>query len=273
MGNRPDQMWNGDLYEASTALHFAVVIRNVRLTKTLLDMKANITIPCSTLLWRTIDSEELLQKVSYFQRVFKDYFCHFGPAFPMFLAFLQNDADTCKLLVEHGAGREAMIIDSDTDSNVMSILHFAAADPTADCRQWQCLFDRFREYIDEPGPRRYKLTPLHVALMSNCIQGMQIVVETRADKEARNSASHTPLSMGIMGHPSHANADSGTFEKHTRCLRKFVDLGGSVNPEGDSSLGIAVQHYARFPVDNPLMRQVIYFLLEHHVDINRPLFD
>ncbi|KAG5915806.1 hypothetical protein E4U61_004267 [Claviceps capensis] len=117
-----DQMWNDNSYKASTALHFAVVIRKVRLTKTLLDMKASLTIPCSTLLWRTIVSEELLQKVSYFQRVFKGYFCHFGPVFAIFLAFLQNHADMYKLLVEHGAGREDMIIDSDTDPKVMSIL-------------------------------------------------------------------------------------------------------------------------------------------------------
>ncbi|CCE31777.1 uncharacterized protein CPUR_05632 [Claviceps purpurea 20.1] len=259
-----DQPLAGDLFDASTALHFAVFAGNLRLTKTLLDMKASLTIPCSAPLLKTMDLEELSRKVSYFQHVLNGYFWPFGAAFPIFLAFLQSDTDMCELLIERGAGREAMIVGPDNDSKVFSILHFAAVDTTADNRQWQCLFDSFRDYIDEPCPGNHKYTPLHLALWSGCTQGMQIAVEAGADKEAKASASRTPLFMGIMGIPRRTNA-----EEHTRCFRKFVELGASVNPEGTSLLETAVRSYAISPADYSLMRHVIDFLLEHHVDINR----
>ncbi|CCE31798.1 uncharacterized protein CPUR_05653 [Claviceps purpurea 20.1] len=259
------------MYETSTALHFAVLLGNMRLTKTILDMKASLTIQCSPVLWRSMGSKELSRKVEYFRRVLNGLFNPSGPVFPLFLAFLQGDTGMCELLVEHGAGREAIIVDSDTDPKAMSILHFAAADPTTDYRQWRCLFDRFREHIDEPSPQLARYTPLHIALKTGCTQGMQIAVESGADKESRSDVLHTPLSLGIQELKFQWNMDSRTFEEHMRCLRKFVDLGASVNPEGDSPLGIAMRPYMLDPVNYPLMRHVIYFLLEHHVDINRPL--
>ncbi|KAG5914249.1 hypothetical protein E4U61_005955 [Claviceps capensis] len=257
-----DQM----VYGTSTALHFAVFLGNVRLTTTLLDMKSSLTITCSPLLWRSMGSEQLLLRFGYFLQVLGEY--DFGPAFPIFLAFLQSDPGMCKLLMEHGAGREAMIFDFDTNPIVMSILHFAAADTTTNYRQWKCLFEGFREYIDEPCPRSAQLTPLHVALKSGCTQGMQIAVESGADKEARDAASRTPLSIGITAIPHDRRADSRTFERRTMCFRKFVELGASVNPDGDSVLVLAAKFYAPHPVDHRLMRHLISFLLEHHADVH-----
>ncbi|CCE32457.1 uncharacterized protein CPUR_06317 [Claviceps purpurea 20.1] len=251
----------------STALHFAVFLGNMRLTKTLLDMKASLKIPCSNLLRELLGSEEVLLRVSFFHSVF--WSLRFGSAFPIFLAFIQSHPDMCKLLLDHGAGREAMIVYLHGDPKAMSILHFAAADPTTDYRQWQCLFDGFREYIDEPCPRESRCTPLHVALVNGCIQGMQIAVESGADKESKNGVSHTPLSSGIRGLPL-LIVDPRPFEEHMRCLGKFVDLGGSVNPDGDSLIGFAVQRYAVFRVQRPELRHLISFLVEHHADINRP---
>ncbi|CCE31808.1 uncharacterized protein CPUR_05663 [Claviceps purpurea 20.1] len=252
----------------STALHFAVFLENMRLTETLLDIKASLEIPCSNLLQQLLGSEEVLLRVSYFRSIF----CRnlrFGSAFPIFLAFLQSNPDMCKLLVEHGAGREAMIVYLHGDPKAMSILHFAAADQTTDYRQWQCLFDGFREYIDEPCPRESQSTPLHVALITGCTQGMQIAVETGADKESRDGASRTPLSSGIMEFSHCTVAEPTPFEERMMCLRKFVNLGGIVNPDGASLLGFAVQRYVLFPTYRPDLRHVIHFLLEHHVDINR----
>ncbi|KAG5914346.1 hypothetical protein E4U61_005870 [Claviceps capensis] len=259
------------MYEMSTALHFAVFLGNMRLTKTLLDMKASLAIPCSDLLQESMGSMEVLRRVIYFHRVFRDV--PFGSTFPIFLAFIKSDHVMCKLLIEHGAGREAMVVYFLGEPQAMSILHFAAADRTTDYRQWQCLFDRFCEYIDEPCPRAFRSTPLHVALINGCTQGMQIAVETGADKESRDGASQTPLYLGILGIPHYKIADPKPFEEHTRCLRKFVDLGGSVNPDGDSLIGLVVKRYALFPVESPHMRPLIYFLLEHHADINKTLVE
>ncbi|CCE34717.1 uncharacterized protein CPUR_08653 [Claviceps purpurea 20.1] len=242
------------IHEMSTALHFAVFLGNMRLTKTLLDMKASLAIPCSDLLQESMGSTEVLRRVIYFHRVFRDV--PFGSTFPIFLAFIKSDHVMCKLLIEHGAGREAMIDYLQGDSKAMSILHFAAADPTADYRQWRCLFDGFREYIDEPCPRDSQSTPLHIALINGCTQGMQIAVETGADKESRDGIPHYKI------------ADPKPFEEHTRCLRQFVDLGASVNPDGDSLIGLIVKRYALFPGEGPQMRPLIYFLLERHADIN-----
>ncbi|CCE31830.1 uncharacterized protein CPUR_05685 [Claviceps purpurea 20.1] len=255
----------GDLYVASTALHFAVFMGNVRLTKTLLDMEASLTIACSPLLWRSMGSEDVLRRVRYFHHVFEDL--HFGSAFSIFLAFIQSHPDMCKLLVDHGAGREAMIVNFHGEPKVMSILHFAAADPTRDYRHWQCLFGGFREYIDEPCPRESQSTPLHIALVNGCTQGMQIAVESGADKEARDRASRTPLYIGVLGILPDTRWDPRTLQERTVCFRKFVELGASVDPEGDSLLLHTVRLDVPHPLHRRLIRHLIYFLLEHHADI------
>ncbi|CCE31791.1 uncharacterized protein CPUR_05646 [Claviceps purpurea 20.1] len=261
------------MYKTSTALHFAVVLGNMRLVETLLDVKASPTIPCRRLdlLLESMGSEEVLRRDSYFQSVFRKV--RFIAVFPIYLAFLKNDPHMCKLLVKHGAGREAKIIPHHifcfSDFRAMSILHFAAADPTKDYRQWQCLFDGFGEYIDEfCGPSYFNGTPLHVALKSGCTQGMHLAVESGADKEAENVHSSTPLYEGIPEIPYCTTDYQKTFEKPITCLRKFVELGASVNPEGDSVLMIAVGIYASNPVNQPNMRELIYFLLDHHADVH-----
>ncbi|CCE31799.1 uncharacterized protein CPUR_05654 [Claviceps purpurea 20.1] len=250
--------------DTSTALHVAVFFGNVRLTKTLLDMKASLTIPCPTLSWASMGTQQLRIRFAYFQKVIENW-RHVSPVFPIFLAFLKSDTDMCKLLLEHGAGREAMILGTETGPQVMSILHFAAADPTTDYRQWQCLFERFREYIDEPSPQMDAPAPLHVALRAGCTQGMQIAVEFGADKEARNGFSHTPLSSFAL---ETTDEHPVTFEERTVCIRKFVELGASLESEVDSLLLIAVQSYIPDPLDYPLTRNLIDFLLERRADIH-----
>ncbi|CCE29378.1 uncharacterized protein CPUR_03071 [Claviceps purpurea 20.1] len=198
------------MYETSTALHFAVFLGNVRLTETLLDMKASLTIPCSAPLWELMGTEELLLRVSYFQSILEYYLSSYHCAFPIFLAFLQSDPEMCKLLVDHGAGREATI------NNNVFLTGFAKTSMS-------------------PAPKISQCTPLHVALFNGCTQGMQIALETGAAKESKNSDSRTPLYVCALGmkdfKESIKKADSRTIEEHMRCFRKFVELGGSVNPE------------------------------------------
>lgn len=63
---------------------------------------------------------------------------------------------------------------------------------------------------------------------------------SQADKDAMNSDQSTPLAMAILEFPSHVVQDLEKFEEHMMCFRKFLDLGRSVNPEGDSLLALAV---------------------------------
>ncbi|CCE31796.1 uncharacterized protein CPUR_05651 [Claviceps purpurea 20.1] len=261
------------MYDDSTALHFAIILGNMHLTETLLEMGASLKTHCSPLLWESLDSKELMARLNYFHSIFEEYEFFLSGVFPILLAFLQSDSDMCQLLVDHGAGREAMTVYSHGHSKVMSILHFAAADCTTDHRQWQCLFDGFREYIDEPCPRSSKCTPLHVALENGCTQGMQIAVECGADKESINGYQYTPLAMAILRFPVHIIQDPKRFEEHVMCFRKFVDLGGSVNPEGDSLLALAVQLFASGPSEYSHMKQLIYFLLEHHADVDGTILE
>ncbi|CCE31803.1 uncharacterized protein CPUR_05658 [Claviceps purpurea 20.1] len=147
-----------DLYEASTALHFAIVSRNMRLTETLLDMKASLRIPGLPLLWKSKGSKKLLRRFRYFQQIFEG--CSLGLAFPIFMAFLQSDSDMCKLLIAHGAGSEATLVNTITGPKAISILHFAAADLTTKNRQWQCLFHGFN--LTAPAPELP--SPLYLVL-------------------------------------------------------------------------------------------------------------
>ncbi|CCE31792.1 uncharacterized protein CPUR_05647 [Claviceps purpurea 20.1] len=261
------------MYDESPALHFAIILGNMRLTETLLDMGASLEAHCSPLLWESLGSKEFMPRFDYFHSIYGDFDFSLGPMFPIFLAFLQLDSDMCQLLVDHGVGREAVTVEWDGISSrttSMSILHFAAVDCTTDYRQWQCLFDGFREYIHEPCPRDSKCTPLHVALVNGCTQGMQILVESGADKVAKNDDQQTPLAMAIQLFDSNQNSER--IEEYVMCFRKFVDLGGSVNPEGDL-LAFAMQLFARQPNDQPNLEELIYFLLKPHADMDGTILE
>ncbi|KAG5921473.1 hypothetical protein E4U61_006681 [Claviceps capensis] len=226
LGSLLAQDWS--LYKVSTALHWAIWLSNVRLTKTLLGNGASPRIPCSAVLFEL--PEQFSQRLMYFRRVFVGF--EFGQAFPIFLAFLRREPDIFEVLLNHGADPEAAI-EYDDQSNdgiveSISILHFAAADRAPDFGQLERLFDRFREHINQPCTIA-GLTPLHVALKSGSTRGMQIAVKAGADKEARNAYLLTPLVMGVQ-QLRDLSANAAIFEEHTRCLREFVDLGGNLNP-------------------------------------------
>lgn len=179
---------------ALTALGIGVALGNVPLVESLLDEGARHDIPCSIMSSSLPQSLRFRYRVRYFKEVFKDYF-RSDNALPIFLAFLRTDLDMCHCLLERGVERDAMIVGSGPHSTRISILHFVAADPTRECGQWRFFYDRFREHINEPCTAM-NLTPLHVAMMSGCVQGVYDTLEYGADKEARNVDLQTPIMMG-----------------------------------------------------------------------------
>ncbi|KAG5918391.1 hypothetical protein E4U61_001804 [Claviceps capensis] len=255
-------------YERSTALHYAVVLRNLCVTQKLLDMGARHDIPCSGVgwVWKATQSPRLMQRIDQFKGILEVCF-RLSSWMPIFLAFIQSDQQMGQLLLEHGAGREAVILRAyGGQMGRVSILHFAAADTTRDIDQWQLFFDAFREYINEPCARLSD-SPLHVALSTGCIQGMQLAVQTGADMEKRNALLETPLTKGVQK-LRFLDTSIGALQRHITCLRRFVELGGSVNPEGDSLLVSAVRYYRENPIVCPDVRVLIDFFLDHGADIN-----
>lgn len=207
-----------------------------------------------------------MRRLNHFESVFWAD-CAFGQWFPIFLAFMQNDSAMANLLLDRGAGHEAMIAQSCTGSTShISILHFAAADTTEVIFRWRFLFERFREYKNERCTEDND-TPLHIALKCGCIQGMQAAVETGADMEARNASLLTPLAalvrqLGIV------YRQDGTIQNHTRCLREFVKLGASVNPDGDSVLAESIEQYRANPAMWPDVVLIIDFFVDQGADPN-----
>lgn len=183
-------------YESSTAFNMAVALGNVSLAVKLLEMGAHHDIPCSTVDW-ILAQPRTLWRIGYFQRVLAPFkVIWLGKNFPLYMAFMKGDVHMCQLLLERGFDRVAMIVGSKHSDRLfrISILHIVAADPITDYGQWRFFYDRFREHINEPC-MEMNLTPLHVAMMSGCGQGVHNALETGADKEARNSDMQTPKMM------------------------------------------------------------------------------
>lgn len=191
------------MYASTSALNIAVVLGNIRLTMELLKIGARHDIPCTTVDWllaqpRTVGrivQPRMVERIEYFRGIFQPYFV-FGQAFPLYLAFMKGNVHMCQLLLERGVERYAMVVEYDFGATFMlvSILHVVAADPTTNGNQWRFFFDRFREQINEPCSNM-RLTPLHVAMLSGCDQGVRNALEAGANEEARNSAMQTPGMM------------------------------------------------------------------------------
>ncbi|CCE27139.1 uncharacterized protein CPUR_00611 [Claviceps purpurea 20.1] len=251
------------LDESSTALHHAVSVGNLRVAEKLLDMGARHDISCLGARWVW---EGYIRRLNHFENVFRAD-CIFGQWLPIFLAFMQDDSAMARLLIDRGAGHEAMIANSCTGSTThISILHFAAVDTTEAIFQWRFLFERFREYKNERCTEEND-TPLHIALKCGCIQGMQAAVETGADMEARNTSLLTPLAA-VVRQLGIVYTEDGTIQNHMRCLREFVKLGASVNPDGDSVLADSIEHYWANPAMWPDMMLIINFFVDQGADPN-----
>ncbi|CCE30150.1 uncharacterized protein CPUR_03998 [Claviceps purpurea 20.1] len=257
-------------FETSTALHLAVVKRNWRIANRLLEMGARLDIPCSGDRWfwcaTGSDVYEPWARLRYFGALFEGESA-FGPWFPLFLAFFQNDPITAEALITQGASRDAMMITSqDGTASRISILHFAAADTSVNLDEWRFLFDAFPEHINEVCTEK-NITPLQAALRSGCIQGMKILVQNGADTEANPGSSRTPL-VELVDRLRFIDPLSTRLQRHLTCLWEFVRLGANVNPDGDSVLVSAILYFMSSPVNYGDAKRVIDLLLEHGADPN-----
>ncbi|KAG5917440.1 hypothetical protein E4U61_002735 [Claviceps capensis] len=257
-------------FETSTALHLAVVRRNWRIANRLLEMGARLDIPCSGHRWfwcvTRSDDYEPWARLRHFGATLEGE-STFGPWFPLFLAFLQNDPITAEALITQGASRDAMIITSqDGTTSRIPILHFAAADTSVNLDEWRFLFDAFPNHINEVCTEK-NITPLQAALKSGCIQGMRILVQNGADMEANHGSSRTLL-VELVDRLRFITPHSIRLERHFNCLLDFVRLGANVNPDGDSVLVTAILYFMSSLVDYRNAKRVIDVLLEHGADPN-----
>ncbi|KAG5933216.1 hypothetical protein E4U53_001061 [Claviceps sorghi] len=266
----PRQYGDMTLYETSTALHYAIASGNLRITKQLLDMGARHDIPCSGPRWAahiTNDPKWLEQRLGDFEDFYPGQRMPYSEWLPLFLAFLGCDDEMGELLVRRGASRIAVVIPSVAGITIpISILHFAAANKEKDFKDWTFLFERFSGYINEACTDAQD-TPLHLAVRYGNTKGMRIAVQTGANTEARNRALRTPLVDGVSRLPF-LNVWSPRRHEHIKCLRELVELGASVNPEGDSVLVPAISYYRSNPMICPDVRHLIDFFLDHGADVN-----
>ncbi|KAG5921471.1 hypothetical protein E4U61_006679 [Claviceps capensis] len=223
---------NGTIYQASTALHWAIWTRNMRLAQKLLDEGALTKYSSEGRVVTVFGNEEISQKLEHYRQNMTDL--QFTLMLPIFVAFLREDRDMLELLLQVTTGPEAVIDVLSGEVVDISILHFAAADRDADIGLLQLLFDRFSQHINSECTIEF-VTPLHVALNSGSTRGMQLAVRTGAEREARNVNDETPLVVGVRK-LSRLARNAETFENHIMCLRSFVDLGGDLNPPDGGAL-------------------------------------
>ncbi|KAG5916787.1 hypothetical protein E4U61_003309 [Claviceps capensis] len=258
------------VYKNPTALHQAIARRNLRLAKKLLDMGARHDIPCLDPFQFLFASqpEELMARLNYFENAF-DSFCTIGMWFPIFLAFFVRDPDMGQLLVDRGAGREAMLSPSFVDIPCrILILHFAAADTTEEIGQWHFLFDSFRKHINQRCTEKEE-TPLHIALRCGSVQSMQLALEAGAKMEINNAYLLTPLVALARGLDTFCiQTGNVRNQNHIICIRNLVELGGSIHPGGDSVMVYVMGFYFRNPDMWPDMIHALNFFLDHGVDLN-----
>ncbi|KAG5975966.1 hypothetical protein E4U55_007529 [Claviceps digitariae] len=264
----PTQHGDMTVYETSTALHHAVLTGNLRMASRLMKMGARHDIPCSGPRWvfQATGATWLRERVEEFKSFYPGRF-HYGGWLPLFLAFLHKDPAMGSLLIDCGASRDAVLIYPNAGiTQPISILHFAVANQAKDFHKWEFLFSHFSRYIDEACTEAQD-TPLHVALKSGNIRGMQIAVRSGADMEAQNLILRTPLIEGILQASWLMQFNSKRHE-HMACLREFVELGASVNPQGDSVLVPALSYYRGNPMICPDALQLIDFFLDRGADVN-----
>ncbi|CCE27459.1 uncharacterized protein CPUR_00933 [Claviceps purpurea 20.1] len=260
------------LYETPTALHYAIIRRNLRLAKKLLDMGARHDIPC--LHERLIASlhssyfSDVLIRLHYFTDFFRVRNLNGqivrnlnGQSFPIFLAFMRKDPDMGQLLVDRGAGREGMISPPFTTAPTrIPILHLLASEDMGDIGQWRFLFDHFREHINERCTEEGE-TLLHTALRCGAIQNVQIVLEAGVNMEVQNAALLTPL-VALVQVWTIQN------QRHVACIRKFVELGSNIHPGGDSVMVHVMKYYRLRPEMWSDIRHTLNFFLDHGADLN-----
>lgn len=255
-------------YEKATAIHYAVALGNRVLVKWLLNNGANLDIPCSGRGWarNVMDPALLMNQLGKFSGFYPISAGH-GFWLPLFVAFLQNNLHMAELLIQRGApGNVIYFIGNMVASRTISILHLAAANCTADFDKWKPLFNAYRKHIND-GCAEDLHTPLHVAMKSGNIKGMQAALEAGANTEKTNLGNHTPLVEGVL-RLNWLASNGPTRQQHITCLKKLVEYGASVNPAGDSVLVPAIRYYRENPIIAPDVTRLIYFFLDRGANVN-----
>ncbi|KAG6010535.1 hypothetical protein E4U21_005886 [Claviceps maximensis] len=267
----PDRMRGATFYQTSTILNRAVAMGNLRIATRLLEMGARHDMPCSGPRWVFCATRAtwLRKRVDDFES-FYGRRQEYGRWLPLLVAFINSDHKMGQLLIRWGASRDAVIVPHDLFTEFpISILHFAAANKAKDFEQWTFLFDTFAAHINENctmnNAKQY--TPLHVAMMVGNTQGMQLAVKTGANMEVQNPVTRSPLIESILRIPS---LGQGTRKRkeHMDCIRKFVELGASVNTERDCVLVPAIGCCRGDLMSCSDVRALIDFFLDNGADVN-----
>ncbi|QPG93660.1 hypothetical protein C2857_001543 [Epichloe festucae Fl1] len=255
-------------YETATAIHYAVAFGNRVLVNWLLDMGANLEIPCSGKDWalNVMNPALLIRQLGRFAGFYPGV-AGYGLWLPLFVAFLQNNVRMARLLIQRGAPGDATHSTRNMlTRRTISILHFAAANNSTDFEMWKPLFNVFGNHINERCTEDLH-TPLHVAMRSGNIKGMEAALEAGAIIEERNLGNHTPLVEGVLR--LHWIASNGPArQQHITCLKQLVERGANVNPVGDSVLVPAIRYYRDNAISGPDMRHLIHFFLDSGADVN-----
>ncbi|GAB0132124.1 hypothetical protein EsDP_00000568 [Epichloe bromicola] len=255
-------------YETATAIHYAVAYRNRVLVNWLLDMGASLEIPCSGRDWalNVMDPTSLMRRLEKFSGFYPGV-AGYGLWLPLFVAFLQNNLRMARLLIQRGAPGDATFsTDNILTRRTTSILHFAAANKGDDFDMWKPLFNVFRRHINQ-GCAEDLHTPLHVAMRSGNIKGVQAALETGAIIEETNLGNHTPLVEGVL-RLNWITSNGPARQQHITCLKRLVEHGANVNPAGDSVLVPALRYFRENAIICPDMPRLIHFFLDKGADVN-----
>ncbi|KAG5920156.1 hypothetical protein E4U61_000206 [Claviceps capensis] len=278
------QQQGGDIsYERSTALHYALILGNLRLTEKLVSMGARFNIPClgGCRALKATYSQGLSNssRLEHSESVLAGYF-EFDHCLPTFVALIKSDrgGGTGQLLIKQGVQSYYMIIDFQSGPKKrMSIMirQLAVVNTTAkDSRKfgrWRSFFDSFGQHTNfNEGCILKSVAPFRVDLGRDCYKGVRISVKSGANMEIRNGALQTSLTDGVLPILQSLKMYRWVLQKHIKPLRLAVELEGSVDPDGNSNLvpGPATHYDEGKSVALSDVKFLIDFLQSHGVDFN-----
>ncbi|CCE27877.1 uncharacterized protein CPUR_01351 [Claviceps purpurea 20.1] len=278
----PQQQDGGISYEGSTALHYALILGNLRLTEKLLSMGARFNVPClgGCRALKATSSQGLSSRLehSHSESILAGYF-EVGHCLPTFVALIKSDRDrggggTGQLLIKQGAKSYYMMIDFQTGPKKrMSIRQLAVVNTTAkDSRKfsrWRSFFDSFGQHTNcNEGCVLTSVAPFRVDFGRDCYKGVRISVNPGANMEIRNGALQTSLTDGVLPILQSLKMHWRVLQRHIKPLQLAVELEGSVDPDGNSILVPVNRHDEGKSVALSDVKFLIDFFQSHGVDFN-----
>ncbi|KAG6020914.1 hypothetical protein E4U41_002682 [Claviceps citrina] len=256
--------------QKAVSILYAAMTGNKEIVRKLLDLGARLDKPCSGTGWamRLMGTPELAARLRHFGSFYPGRI-GYGRWYPLFLAFIRDDHVLGQLLVEAGAPAHATLSTNHqgpVELRQTSILHFAACNKANNFDKWEFLFEAFAGDINDISAEDM-YTPLHLAMKSGSIKGMEAALRAGADYEARDFDFHTPLMVGIKRIPFIGN-HGFVRQQHMSCIHRLVGWGADVNPDGDSILVPLFANYQSTLMISSDVEDLLYFLLDHGADIN-----